>query len=310
MPQPPVIEAHGLAKTFSSGLLFRRKTIAVHEVSLRIEPSRTLAVVGESGCGKTTLARMVAGLLTPDAGLITFAGRYFSDWPRKALRRRLQVVFQDADGSLNPNLTARDLLLEPLRLHGWSRSRANRQLPELMDIVGLTPDLLRRHPHELSGGQRQRIGLARAMSLEPDLVIADEPVASLDRSVQAQILSLFSGLQEKRGVAYLYISHDLATVKTLAHDVAVMIGGVFVETGPAEEVFSKPAHPYTKMLLDAMKGGGDQRKQLDDMEHLAVPNPGCPLASICPLAELVCKKRIPALVGFEPERAMRCARLC
>ncbi|MFW5838096.1 MAG: oligopeptide/dipeptide ABC transporter ATP-binding protein [Desulfovibrionaceae bacterium] len=310
MPQPPVIQAHGLAKAFKSGLLVRRKTSAVREASLRIEPGRTLAVVGESGCGKTTLARMVAGLLAPDAGSVDFAGRDLAHWPRKQLRRKLQVVFQDADGSLNPNLTARDLLLEPLRLHGWPRRRAAERLPELMDMVGLTPDLLRRHPHEMSGGQRQRIGLARAMSLAPDLVVADEPVASLDRSVQAQILRLLKDLQESKGIACLYISHDLATVRALAHDVAVMLGGVFVETGPVEEVFSEPAHPYTRMLLEAVTGGGGQGKPAWDIEQGVATSLGCPLALACPYAEPACATSLPVLLSHGAQRGVRCKRTC
>lgn len=315
-----MIQVDGVGKTFKAGLLRTHATTAVRDVSLRIAPGKTLAVVGESGCGKTTLARLAAGLLRPDAGAVMFAGQTITAWPRKQLRRRLQMIFQDADGSLNPNLTAEELLLEPMRLHGSSRVQSRERLPEMLDMVGLTPDLLPRHPHEMSGGQRQRIGLARAMSLEPELVIADEPVASLDRSVQAQILSQLNEFQKRDGVAYLYISHDLATVRALADEVAVMLGGVFVETGPAEDVFRNPAHPYTRLLLDAVDEGIHAGARASGLENQgaadqtpanqAAVNRGCPLAPVCPLACASCTHALPSLVGFEPNRAVRCERVC
>ena len=292
MPLPPVIQVKDVGKDFSSGGLFRHRITAVREVSLGIAPGRTMAVVGESGCGKTTLARLAAGLLKPDCGVVEFDGRKLADWPRKNLRRRLQMVFQDADGSLNPNLKTKDLLMEPMRLHAWSRDQAEERIPELLDMVGLTPDLLHRYPHEMSGGQRQRIGLARAMSLRPELVIADEPVASLDRSVQAHILDLFDTFQKQHRVAYLYISHDMSTVRVLADNVAIMLGGVFVETGPVEEVFNAPAHPYTQLLLQAV----DQKTPPSyacELEQETSSSQGCPFAALCPHADTNCRQSLP-----------------
>ncbi|MFW5722835.1 MAG: ABC transporter ATP-binding protein [Desulfohalobiaceae bacterium] len=309
MSQPPVIEARGVAKTFRSGLVLRQRTQAVQGASFQIMPGQTLAVVGESGCGKSTLARLAAGLLEPDAGEVRFMGRALSSWPRKKLRQQLQVVFQDADGSLNPVLTARKLLLEPLRLHGWSRSRAEERLPSLLDMVGLTPELLSRHPHEMSGGQRQRVCLARAMSLEPGLLIADEPVASLDRSVQAQILSLLKDYQERKGLSYLYISHDLDTVRVMADQVAVMLGGVFVETGPAQEVLQQPAHPYTRLLLEVAGIDAHEPERAVAGENGTSSLTGCPFAAACPLAAPACHNALPDLTPIQPSRSVRCHRV-
>ncbi|MFP4315596.1 MAG: oligopeptide/dipeptide ABC transporter ATP-binding protein [Desulfovibrionales bacterium] len=310
MSQPPVIEARGLAKTFRSGLVMRHRTQAVQEVSFEIMPGQTLAVVGESGCGKSTLARLAAGLLEPDKGDVRFMGRSLSSWPRKGLRQQLQVVFQDADGSLNPVLTARELLLEPLRLHGWSRTQAEERLPSLLDVVGLTPDLLSRHPHEMSGGQRQRICLARAMSLRPRLIIADEPVASLDRSVQALILSLLKKSQEREELSYLYISHDLATVRVMADHVAVMLGGVFVETGPVQQVLQHPAHPYTHLLLAAAGIGEHEPEGVVEGENETSIRSGCPFAATCPLASPTCQNDLPDLIAIQPKRTIRCHKVC
>ncbi len=302
-----MIEIKGLRKSYGSGFFFRQVNTAVRDVSLNIAPGRTLAVVGESGCGKTTLARMAAGLLMPDSGSITFGGKKIAHWDRKALRKSIQVVFQDADGSLNPNFSARDLLLEPLLLHGLPRSEAEERLPELLSMVGLVPDLLQRHPHEMSGGQRQRIGIARAMSLSPELVIADEPVSSLDRSIQAQILSLLQSFQDNNGVSYLYISHDLGSVRAIAHEVAVMLGGVFVETGPAEEVFSNPVHPYTKLLLaDEKHAEPHLEHDFMDLESKQSMENGCPFTVYCKHSEPQCIRDVGGLIEVEPGRLVRC----
>ncbi len=302
-----MIEIKGLRKSYGSGFFFRQVNTAVREISLNIAPGRTLAVIGESGCGKTTLARMAAGLLKPDSGSIIFGGKNFARWDRKALRKNIQVVFQDADGSLNPNFNARDLLLEPLLLHGLPRSEAEERLPELLSMVGLVPDLLQRHPHEMSGGQRQRIGIARAMSLSPALVIADEPVSSLDRSIQAQILSLLQSFQENNGVSYLYISHDLGSVRAMAHEVAVMLGGLFVETGPAEEVFEKPLHPYTKLLLaDENHAESQFVNDFMDLESRQGTENGCPFAVYCKHSAPQCTKGVSRLIEIEPGRSVRC----
>ncbi|SOB58794.1 oligopeptide transporter subunit; ATP-binding component of ABC superfamily [Pseudodesulfovibrio profundus] len=308
MSQPAVIHLERMSKTFESGFFFKRRNVAVRDVTFSIAPGRTLAVVGESGCGKTTLARMAAGLLKPDSGLVSFAGRPLPTWDDRSLRQRLQMVFQDADGSLNPNFKARDLLLEPLRLHGLLHGDAEAQLERLLSMVGLVPDLLDRYPHEMSGGQRQRIGIARAMSLAPDLVIADEPVSSLDRSIQAQILSLLRSFQERDNVAYMYISHDLESVRAIAHDVAVMLGGVFVETGPVDEIFTNPMHPYTRLLFEDAIESCDARAASDyDMEWCQASVDGCAFAPLCPHAVAACSSSLPVLIEPTPGRYVRCA---
>lgn len=301
-----LIEAKGLNKTFSSGFLIKHKNPAVREVCFRIRPGQTLAVAGESGCGKTTLARLAAGLLTPDSGAVYFSGQDIANWPRKRLRRRVQMVFQDADGSLNPNLRVRDLLVEPLRLNGWSRQKARDNIEDLLSMVGLTRDLLSRYAHEMSGGQRQRLGLARAMSLEPELIIADEPVASLDRSVQAQILSLLKRFRQEKQVSYLYISHDLSTIGVIADEAAIMLGGLIVEYGPVEAVLNQPAHPYTALLVEAHKKSINNKSHLPDIEEMQNIFFGCPFVQACTLKTNFCKQKIPQLRPVGANKYVRC----
>lgn len=304
-----LIEADNLSKTFSSGFIFRHRTQALREVSFKIMPGKTLAVLGESGCGKTTLARLAAGLLEPDSGTVRFFSQDITSWSRKKLRSRLQMVFQDADGSLNPQLRVKELLVEPLRLNGWSKEQAMSHIQRLLSMVGLTRDLLSRYPHEMSGGQRQRLGLARSMSLEPELIIADEPVASLDRSVQAHILSLLKDFRQRKQVSYLYISHDFSSVHVLADEAAIMLGGVFVEYGPVNKVFSQPAHPYTNLLIAAHDNCLKDKFQLPDIEQMQSSSQGCPFAPACPFKKPVCWQRLPSLRNVETNWQVRCHQL-
>jgi oligopeptide/dipeptide ABC transporter ATP-binding protein len=245
-----LLEVDGVVKEFPG----RGATVrAVDGVSFSVEAGKTLALVGESGSGKSTVARLVVRLLEPSTGSIHVGGDDISHLSRRALRsmrRRVQIVFQDPYASLDPRMTARAIVAEPLRIAGRSREIATR-VPEVFALVGLGREHERRYPHEMSGGQRQRVGIARALVVEPELLVLDEPVTALDGSIQAQILNLLVRLQEELGLAYLFIAHDLAVVRHLADRVAVMHLGRIVETGPTEELFRAPRHPYTCALLSA-----------------------------------------------------------
>ncbi|MDX8147335.1 ATP-binding cassette domain-containing protein [Lentzea sp. BCCO 10_0061] len=251
-----VLDLDGVGKDFSSGPFFaRRRTAAVTEVSLRVHAGQTVGLVGESGSGKSTLGRMAVGLLTPDRGRVTVHGQPLTSLTPKKMRpfrRRMQMVFQDSSNSLNPRMTLEDLLVEPFRaqdLH--TRAERRNRAAALADEVGLARTGLGRLPHEFSGGQRQRISIARALALEPDLLVADEPVSALDVSVQAQILNLFKDIQQARGFAMLFVSHDMAVVEFISDQVAVMRAGALVEFGTRDEIFDSPREPYTRTLLDA-----------------------------------------------------------
>jgi ABC-type glutathione transport system ATPase component len=226
---------------------------AVDGVSLAINRGQTIGIVGESGCGKSTLARMMVGLLEPSAGRLEIDGQSIPDLARRdrrALHRRVQMVFQDPLGSLNPRKTVREILAAPLRaLHGMDRTACDRRVTELMDLVSLRADFADRYPHEFSGGQSQRIGIARALAAKAEVIVLDEPVSALDVSVQAQVLILLAELQRRLGLTYIFISHDLAVVETIAHEVAVMNHGQIVEQAPAERIFADPQHEYTRLLL-------------------------------------------------------------
>jgi ABC-type oligopeptide transport system ATPase subunit len=261
----------GLTTRFPiGGGLFGRPRGAVHAVegvSFELGRGETLALVGESGCGKSTTARTILRLQEPTRGQVRFAGRDITALDRRALepvRRRVQMIFQDPYASLNPRLPALRLVGEPLRIHGLARGSAlEDRVAALLRRVGLETGHLRRYPHEFSGGQRQRLCIARALALEPELIVADEPLSALDVSIQAQIVNLLIDLQEELGLSYLFVSHDLAVVERIAHRVAVMYLGRIVEIGPRAAIFEDPRHPYTRKLLAAVPVAGPARRRTE-----------------------------------------------
>ena len=259
MSPAPLLVVEGLRKTYpvTDGALHRENRIqAVDDVSFAVARGETLALVGESGAGKSTIGRCIVRLEDADAGRITFDNQDIRPWhgqQLKAFRRRVQLVFQDPYGSLNPRMRVGTAVREPIEIHHLAKGReADERVASLFEEVGLDPVYRRRFPHELSGGQRQRVGIARALAPGPDLLVLDEPVSALDVSVQAQVLSLLVELQARRGLAYLFVAHDLAVVRQVAHRVAVLYLGRLVEEAPAERLFSDPRHPYTRVLLSAV----------------------------------------------------------
>ena len=296
----------------------RNTFAAVDRVSLRIAAGETFAIVGESGCGKTTLARMLLRLIEPDSGKIIFAGRELtalSSAELRRARRHLQMVFQDPYASLNPRMRVSQIVAEPLEIHEPALSRAERQERALAMLrrVGLNDEFATRYPHEFSGGQRQRIGIARALILRPRLVVADEPVSALDVSIQASILNLLRDLQRERDIAYLFISHDLAVIRQVADEIAVMHLGLIVEQGPAEAVCEQPAHPYTAALLSAVPVPDPLRKSARDriLLHGELPsatNPpsGCRFRTRCWKADERCATEEPPLLQIEGSHQVAC----
>jgi oligopeptide/dipeptide ABC transporter ATP-binding protein len=290
----PILEVDGLVKHFDVGR--GRVVHAVEDVSLSIGPGEVVGLVGESGSGKSTVGNCILRLLEPTGGTIRLQGTDITHLSRRALRplrREMHMVFQDPYSSLDPRMTNGAVVAEPLRLHGLAKGRdaLEARVAELFDQVGLNPDLRHRYPHELSGGQRQRVGLARALSVQPSLLIADEPVSALDVSVQAAILNLLSDLQEQLGFACLFITHDLSIVEYFCDRVVVMYLGRVVETGTVEQVFSAPQHPYTQALLSAAVVPDPQVQRARSRIVLEgdLPSPidvpdGCPFRARCPLA--------------------------
>jgi oligopeptide transport system ATP-binding protein len=320
MPEAPLLQVRGLKKHFpvGQGLLRRgrEKVHAVDGVDFDLEEGRTLSLVGETGCGKSTTGRLVLRLLEPTEGEIRYRGRdllALSSGEMRELRREMQIIFQDPFSSLNPRLSIRQTVGEPLVLHrqGSKKERDDRVV-HLLEKVGLKPEDRYRYPHEFSGGQRQRVGIARALALNPRLIVADEPVSSLDVSIQAQVTNLLLDLQEELGLSYLFISHDLGLVEHISDDVAVMYLGRIVERAPAEALFSRPRHPYTEALLASIPVRDPSQRRTayrplpGDVPSPVHPPRGCPFHPRCPIAEEVCRQTFPPLSGHGPDHVVHC----
>ena len=314
-----LLEVHDLVRHFPirRGLFGRGggQVRAVDGVSFDVRQGEVLGLVGESGCGKTTTGRCILRLIEPDSGTVRFAGRDITRLSRselRPLRRQMQIVFQDPYSSLTPRLTVGSMLGEALAIHGLARgAKARSRVAGLLELVGLSPDHARRYPHEFSGGQRQRIGIARALAVEPRLIVADEPVSALDVSIQAQIMNLLQDLQRRMDLTYLFVAHDLSVVEHISDRVAVMYLGRIVELAEAEVLYREPRHPYTLSLLSAIPVPDPAYRRGRVVLGGDVPNPahppaGCRFHPRCPIAHEHCSREEPALREVEPGHVSAC----
>ncbi len=311
-----LLDVQHLKKYFEtpSGMLH-----AVDDVSFQIERGKTLGIVGESGCGKSTIGRTILRLIEPTEGKIFFDGRDITNIPKKELRllrQKMQIIFQDPFSSLDPRMTVSQTIAEPLKIHGMAKSKAELEskVLELMERVGLAERLYDTYPHELDGGRRQRIGIARALAMDPEFIVCDEPVSALDVSIQAQILNLMEDIQEKDGLTSIFITHDLSVVDHFADDIAVMYMGRMVEKAPAEELFDDPLHPYTKALLSAIPVP-DIHYEMNrivlngEVTSPIEPNPVCRFAARCNEACDKCLASEPQLKEISPGHFAACCRI-
>jgi len=317
-----LLEVENLVKQFAADRnLFGRPTAfvkAVDGVSFRVDAGETLALVGESGCGKSTVSRLALRLIEPDAGRIRFEGRNLLALDAnelRAFRRQAQIIFQDPYASLNPRMTVGQILSEPLALHNLVPQAGRRaRVEEILTLVGLEPRFARRYPHEFSGGQRQRIAIARALAVEPKLIICDEPVSALDVSIRSQILNLLRDLQQRLGLSYIFVSHDLAVVKHIADRVAVMNLGSIVETAETQALFAAPRHPYSRALLSAIPVPRPRAKRSrmllqGEMPSALNPPNGCRFHTRCPFAIDRCRIEAPQLIADASGHATACHRV-
>ena len=308
-----LLDVQHLKKYFStsSGMLH-----AVDDVSFQIERGKTLGIVGESGCGKSTIGRTILRLLEPTSGSVIFDGvdlTTLSKEELRVMRQKMQIIFQDPFSSLDPRMTVSQTIAEPLKLHGIIKDKKAREqrVLELMDTVGLAERLYDTYPHELDGGRRQRIGIARALAMNPMFIVCDEPVSALDVSIQAQILNLMEDIQDREGLTYIFITHDLSVVNHFADDIAVMYMGRMVEKAPAEELFENPLHPYTQALLSAIPVP-DIHTEMNrivlkgEVTSPIEPKPICRFAARCPYAGERCMRGEPELIEIKPEHWVAC----
>lgn len=318
-----LLEVTGLKKYFpvNEGIIFSRKTgdvKAVDGVSFRVNRGETFGLVGESGCGKSTTGRLVMQLLHPTDGSVLFDGKELTTMNKeelRQLRKEIQMVFQDPYASLDPRKTVEDTLMEPLIIHGiGSKAEQKAKVQDLLAKVGLNPSHAKRYPHEFSGGQRQRIGIARALALEPKLIICDEAVSALDVSIQAQIINLLKELQEKFGYTYIFISHDLSVIKHICDRIGVMYLGKMVESASDIELFAKPLHPYTQALFSAIPVADPTYDKEQIILEGDIPSPvnppsGCNFHTRCPKAMPICSQREPVYKEYAPGHFAACLLL-
>lgn len=305
----PLLKVENLVKSFPihGGILGREvaSVKAVQNVSFELNRGETLGLVGESGCGKSTLGRCLIRLIDTTSGKISYKGQditHLEGEELRHLRRKMQIIFQDPYASLNPRMTIGSILEEPLIIHGLGQTVKDRQdrVKQLIELVGLRPETLQRYPHEFSGGQRQRVGIARALAVEPELIVCDEPVSALDVSIQAQVINLLMDLQQKLGLTYIFIAHDLKVVEHVSTRVAVMYLGKIVEITDANEMYLHPKHPYTKALLSAIpvpdpRGKEERIILTGDVPSPVSPPSGCHFHPRCPSAVAACKTQVPTL---------------
>lgn len=314
-----ILEVRNLSKRFEvkHGFMGTKRTTlrAVDDISFTVEQGESFGIVGESGCGKSTAGRSLLRLVEPSAGEVRYRGENIMSFDKRrmqALRRQIQIIFQDPYASLNPRMTIGATLAEPMLLHGLaSRAELRDRIEAALDEVGLPPLAMQKFPHEFSGGQRQRIGIARALALQPKLIVADEPVSALDVSIQAQVLLLMEKLQERRGLSFVFISHDLGVVRHFCDNVAVMYLGRIVEKGPVDGVFEEPLHPYAQALR-AASPVPDPRKKITvaklegDIASPLSPPSGCHFHPRCPKAMPVCRERYPEWRAVSMQRGVAC----